>query len=519
MKNNKHLLKIKFGHVFAFIIILISMILLVLFIKGDGQLVLSYQNDYSTKVEGPFESSNSTSRYALTESIVKNHSFNLTKDLGKFSSPDVVYFNNHFFTIFTPGVSFIGIPFYLIGEQFNLTQLITYLSVLIFAVINIVLVTNLARKLGANIYAAILSGFGFIFATNALVYSLTYTQHLESTAVILLSILNALEERTFTRNLLLGFYFGVGLLLDIPNAVMLAPIILYVIARHVEIRELKNKISLNFKLVIGAFIVGLAPLIILFAIYNHATTGSFTKIGQTIGGTDYFKVQSNNGSTQNQPANVEINKELYLIKLPFKTRNELNGFDILLLSNERSWLFYSPIVLVGTLGLYFAYKNKKTSVAANLATAVVLLDLLVYSAFGDPWGGWAFGPRYLIPAAAIMMAAVGPAIYKLRKNIFFILIFFVVFAYSIYVSSLGALTTAAIPPKIEAVNLNVPIPYTYEYNQGFVKDNKSGNLVYNIWAHKYLSLTVYWYTLIFIILLIGVFNYILILKGEDEENV
>jgi hypothetical protein len=48
------------------------------------------------------------------------------------------------------------------------------------------------------------------------------------------------------------------------------------------------------------------------------------------------------------------------------------------------------------------------------------------------------------------------------------------------VSTLGALTTNLIPPKVEALNLSITIPYTYLYNQQLLTQGKVSSLIYNL---------------------------------------
>src|SRR5579883_1248423 len=94
-----------------YLILFLCLIALAFFIKGQVGNPIYYQNELNTQVGGPFEVSNSTSRYALTEAIVTKHTFFLTPELARFSAPDVSYYNGKFFSLFTPGVSFFSIPF------------------------------------------------------------------------------------------------------------------------------------------------------------------------------------------------------------------------------------------------------------------------------------------------------------------------------------------------------------------------------------------------------------------------
>ena len=139
--------------------------------------------------------------------------------------------------------------------------------------------------------------------------------------------------------------------------------------------------------------------------------------------------------------------------------------------------------------------------------------------FGDPWGGWAFGPRYLIPAAAILSAATGLTISRFRRNIPFIITFIVLLAYSLGVNTIGAMTTTQVPPKVEAVNLPDPIPHTYEYNLQLIDKNFSSSLVYNLYLFKIMSVKDFLYGYYAIALIVMVCMYLFVLfEKEKTEN-
>lgn len=479
---------------------------------------LYYQYNEDTKLGGPFELSNTTARYALTKSIVDSGTFFLNEDLAKFSAPDIVDYKGKFISIFTPGVSFIGVPLYALGKFFGLQQSFTFFTNILFAVFNIFLVAKLSSKLGAGKYSSILCGFIFAFATNALGFTLTFTQHQISTSMILLSILNAAQKRTFLNNLIFGALFGMSVLVDIPNAIILAPLAVYVAIKNIDIWAFGEKFKAAIKLSVLGIILGMIPFAGLFAWYNFETTGSYIKIAQNIGRSHFFRT---NLPVQN-PADSSAPESPHgrpLLSTPFKTRNQLNGFYILLLSDQRSWLYYSPVLLLGILGLVFAFRNPKTVAVAKIALLVVLFNIVLYSMFGDPWGGWSFGARYLIPAAAIMAAAVGVVIQKFRRNPIFITTFFILFSYSVYVSTLGALTTNAVPPEVETKNLKPSVPYTYEYNLRFINKNQSENLLFNFWAYKLVPLWVFWYIFASVIVGCGLLIYLLSLFEKESKYV
>jgi hypothetical protein len=187
-----------------------------------------------------------------------------------------------------------------------------------------------------------------------------------------------------------------------------------------SILDKKNKLILQLNLNLIGLIIGLMPFLFLFGWYNFQTTGSGLKIAQMIGRSDYFEQNNQNIASEevNSPA-------AYQIKLPFDTRKQLHGLYILLLSNQRGWLFYSPVVLIGLFGLILLFRNKP--LWGYLIANMLLINLVIYSLFPDPWGGWAFGPRYLIPAAALLCTCLGCALQRYEQNLLFNFIFFPTF--------------------------------------------------------------------------------------------
>jgi len=126
---------------------IITISLLLLIIKGGSGSLIG--------VGGVFESSGSTSRFALTEAIAEKGTLFLSKERAKFASPDVVVHEGNYFSIFTPGVSFIGVPFYLLGKLYGAPQLFTYALTALLAVLNAFLVARIAKKIGGGFVTSI----------------------------------------------------------------------------------------------------------------------------------------------------------------------------------------------------------------------------------------------------------------------------------------------------------------------------------------------------------------------------
>lgn len=496
--------------------VILTIILLAVAIRGQTGNPIYYQTEHNTQMGGPFEASNSTSRYALVEAIVKQGTFLLNPALAKFASPDVIINNSgNYISIFTPGVSFIGIPFYILGEKFGMPQLFTYLSVFIISILNAFLITKLSYKLGAGYYTGILGGLTFLFATNALPYSQTFTQHQASVLIILLSVLTLFGPRTWIKNIILGALLGAGILIDAPNVFFLMPIFIYVLSKHFNLKFNRKKLIIFFKLNIFGIIIGVIPFLILFGLYNSATTGYYLKPAQTGGQrfTATSVVTKKNVNTSNAPK--------IKISLPFNPRYQLDSLYTLLISNERAWIYYSPVLFLGIPGIFILYKRKKFNKIGIILISIALTNIIVYSMFSDPWGGWAFGPRYLIPGAAILSIFFTITAEKYKKNIVFAVILFTLTVYSVFINSLGALTTTSIPPKQEAEHLSSPIPYTYRYNLNLLEKNFSASLIYNLYIKSIITPKQFLYDYVALItfMLAAIYAFAIFEKTGEEKNV
>ncbi len=496
-----------------YILIALSALIILLSIKGKPGNPLHYQHDNDKELAGPFELSNSTARFALTETIAKNHSFFLPHDLAKFASPDIAQHNGKFISIFTPGVSFLALPFYIFGNFFGIPQLTSYLSTIIMALLNIYLVYRLARKLDISEIPALIGAFIFVFSTNALGYALGLTQHHFSTAFILLIFLASLKRPGWKNNILLGALIGAATLIDLPNLILLLPVGIYFL-KNIKKQHTNKKTYLGF-------VIGVIPFIILFFVYNQITTGSFKTFAQNIGRSHAF-AESGLGrnavdSIDDQLQNEHVSQDSNNFSSPFDPRRLKNGLYILMLSNERSWLFYSPVLLLGFLGIFYGLKGKHKTMYTIVAVTI-FVNIILYASFDDPWGGWSFGSRYLIPSAAF--ASLGVAnLLEINKNKFLYAVYVTLLIYSIFISSIGALSTNAIPPKREALYLSDSMLYTYKYSLEYLKQGNTSSLIYNSFFVNKIS--TYSYFLIFSAIIICLFlilniNYLRNFKSKSN---
>ena len=80
-------------------------------------------------------------------------------------------------------------------------------------------------------------------------------------------------------------------------------------------------------------------------------------------------------------------------------------------------------MFLGIFGLVFL--SRKNEYALKIFVSVIGINILLYSMWGDPYGGWAFGSRYLIPTYALMSIAIAFVLSHWQKSLIFVVVFFV----------------------------------------------------------------------------------------------
>jgi hypothetical protein len=90
------------------------------------------------------------------------------------------------------------------------------------------------------------------------------------------------------------------------------------------------------------------------------------------------------------------------------------GLVAILVSPGRSLFLYSPPLLVALVGWRHAWR--KTPVAAAFALALIVTRLLFVACRSDWWGGWAVGPRFLVPIVGFGLVGLAALFDDLRSR-------------------------------------------------------------------------------------------------------
>jgi hypothetical protein len=408
-------------------------------------------------------------------------------------------------------VSFIAIPGYVIGKFFGASQVGTFSIIALFALINVVLLRNISIRLGAKPLAATIASLIFLFGTPAFAYAVNLYQHHLSTFLILLSIWALLKSNKAWSLIVVFFLCAAAISLDYPNLFFMLPIGLFALGRIISFEKIISKLSIKISLLkILTSLVMVLPILFFFWFNTVSYGGPMHLLGSSAitsikaidnhGNPTAPQARANTEEIKKSSSNDEISGLSY-----FQTRNILNGFYIHFVSPDRGVIYYAPVVLFGIIGFLLALKNKVRMVP--LLVAILGANILLYSMWGDPWGGWAFGSRYLIPSYAILSIFIALLFTYWHKNILFLVIFLIVFAYSAAVNTLGAITSSANPPQVEVLNLEkvsgTVQKYTYERNWDFLRNGNSKSFVYQTVAKNYLSSVQYYEVLVGLLILAG----------------
>ena len=95
----------------------------------------------------------------------------------------------------------------------------------------------------------------------------------------------------------------------------------------------------------------------------------------------------------------------------------LESFYLILLSPERGLFFYMPWAALAFAG-FFIGKRFTSVLKTNPLPLITVSYILLFSAYYMPTGGWAFGPRHLIPVIPFFAIGLARFISISRKHLF-----------------------------------------------------------------------------------------------------
>lgn len=498
MKNHKN----KFAIVLIVVLAATFYLLTLRGVSGNADSFEEYK--HLAGITAPFETSHERASY-MQMLAIKDGSLDLTKAQADFGAPDVGFYQGKFYSYFPPGASLLITPLYLAGINYDLGQLLSYSTISLFAVLSLILVFQLAREgfklpIWASLFAAIVFGFG----STAWSYSNTIYQHIPTAFLFLLAfyaVWKFKQQKKYSWPWGIGawFIYGISWFFDYPNAIILLPLMLYflIASLNLDLTPAKLRIRLRASFIITSIIF--ISVIALHGYYNVLAFGKPLQFSNTLPRYEISNYEELIGvdtevvaSQKSEPTTI------------FREVNLARGVYELTVAPDKGLFFFSPIFLMGLLGVYYLRRQINLEVGILLGAAAT--TLLLYGSFADPYGGWAYGPRYLIPVMPILALFAGFAIY--RSKLWGRVTGFILFLISSAIALLGALTTNLTPPKVEADYLG--LKYGIWQNWDVFQQGKSGSFIYNTYLSNSLTLQEYFAILyIALALIAGIIIFVL----------
>lgn len=482
-----------------------SLVFYILTLKGiygnPPSTAIKNNLDQATK---PFELSPERDRYILVQNLAQKHSFALSQSLADAAYPDDGYYQGRFYIFFAPGISLFALPFYFLGSLAHLAQIGSYFMISLFAIANLLIIFKISRDMfKLPVWISLLSSLIFGFGATSWSYAVTLYQH-QPTAFFIMSGFYAAwrysqrEKLSWIWGVIVWLNYALALLIDYPNVVLMFPVMLYFFLVSWRIIKDKTRYIFSFRLAFLATTVFFLLINGWHAYFNYTNFGSPLRVSGSL--TSYKTIKERNlfktKSGQAQIQQIASNKQPIHF---FHEEQFTRGAGILLFSVDRGIFFYSPIFLLGILGVLSCLR--KITLETAILMAIPAVDFFLYCSWGDPWGGYAFGPRYLIPAMASLSIFCGIWLAQIRHKMIGKLIALLLFMYSSAIALLGVLTTNAVPPRIEAVYFHTS--YGYPLNYIYLLEGRSSSFLFNQLFMQHISLIAYYLVLYEILLVVA----------------
>lgn len=478
-----------------------------------------------------FELSPERGRYVQVANMAERGVYDLSRTWADIAYPDVgVSSDGKFNSYFAPGVSYAALPFYLFGARFGLGQVAAFSVESFVSIITLVFI----YLIGLHIFrlprwAAFFSVLVYGFGSTSWSYAITLYQN-AFTACFIVTAFYAVwrfsQSDTRYRFLYAAYVwlaYALAIFVDYPNAVLMLPVMIYLAVSTFSFKKIGEGISVSIRWASIATFVVFASVTGLHFWHNATYYGGWNHLAgelksyRPITATSTPEIVTTASTTILPVATSTVAEKSKTAVGFFHERAMPNGFFVLLFSDERGLFFFSPIFLFSLLGIMYVLRKKDVQEHAIYIVPIALIsvNIFLYSAWGDPWGGWAYGPRYLIASMPWLALFVGIALSHGRFLMSKKILAFILFLFSSAIALLGALTSNAIPPKSEALLLPIKT-YNFLKNIPFLQDNTSSSFVYKTYVSGHISLIEY-FLIIYIVIAIIVATTLLLSYTRRHE--
>jgi hypothetical protein len=333
---------------------------------------------------------NGNSRFDMIFSLVQERRLAIDDFQGRpdTHTDDKAYANGHYYSDKPIGPAVIGtivyIPLYYLKQIFNFGSQAASESIITFLVIGIPsaiagsLLYILCWYLSRSRFRAYLVTLTVTLGTMYFPYSTTYFSHQFTSSMLFMAFLLifVLRERPeIWKNLytfLIGWLLGWALISDFQSA-----IIILLLAAYFFFVLWKNRAYWHFRSIVLPVLGGLFPILLQLA-YNKLCFGNFFMFGYASLSYQNFRTGMAQGFMGIQWPSLRV--------LYFMTVHPTMG------------LFWeSPALIFSIAGLVMIFINRRYLAEAFVALGIIVFYLVVMSGYYMWWGGYAVGPRFIIP--------------------------------------------------------------------------------------------------------------------------
>lgn len=296
-----------------------------------------------------------------------------------------------------PGILSIPVYFiaFILGVNLLLfSSLLSHLSAILITSLSVIFVYLILKRFCRKNSTVIFFSFVYAFATGVWsVASQSIWQHGPSLLFLSIALWMIVREE---HNLIpwAGFFLGMAVWNRPVNFVIALLLTIYVFFQY-------------RKYILKYILLAVIPMI-LMCLYSYFYYGSVLALGQ---GLNYFE---------------RFNSQF------------LQGFSGLLFSPGRGIMIYSPIFIFAFIYLIIILFSKNVKSILKYLSASVLILILIYSKWGEWWGGISYGYRLLTETSLILVILLAILWEQFIVRTKFLKIIFLIFLVaSVYVQYLG----------------------------------------------------------------------------------
>ncbi|MEM5831944.1 MAG: hypothetical protein QXT38_01370 [Candidatus Aenigmatarchaeota archaeon] len=341
------------------------------------------------------------SSLALTRAVVEKQMLEI--DFYHNTTEVKSYYNGHYYTPISPGISFLFTWIYLLGWNLNLSiSVLEFFAIIstniVFSTLSVVIIYKILDFFTRNENHKLIATFTYGLATSVFPYSLGFYPYIPSLSFVLLTFYLILKEekgvkKCYKNKLLMGVFLGFACITYFVNFLILPLLLIY-------ITLVDRKTSM---LSLVGIMMGTLPLLL----YNYGIYGYLEYSPLRL-----FYYHTGMKLMWNPPP---VNPLKILPRVLFFPWNGL--------------FFYYPILFISLCGIFLLCKEGDTKGWISFLIFITITSWSIL--FPLWWGGFSFGPRRFLLSTPFLLFGL-PTI--LKRNTKFVYPFII---FSVFVNLLG----------------------------------------------------------------------------------